>query len=253
MFRSEREYSSLDDFFRTRNDNSVTGLTAIKKRIKDLDSLYSEWQYNNTWNFTSDDKDNVFLRNEVLECIEIMRSSSINYIIGEFNSSIIASSEAVERVCDIILYTDFITNYEGSYITSIDPEWVEVKTVNGFIYYDKRWNRVVENSRGYVVYKHKTLNQETLKSVERCGYKCSYLLNPRDTLCNNIFIARRNAAAHGDFSRLPIVEQLHGYVVSEPSDLLKLRTNKEAALDQYNKASKFIVNVIKEFNRRMLK
>ncbi len=252
MFKSERKYSDLDDFFRTRNNNTLTGLEAIQKRINELDSLYSQWEYYN-WNFMSDSVENNFLRNEMWESIEIMRSSSINYIIGEFNSSIIASSEAVEVVCNVILYIEFRKTHIGTYDQSARPEWVKVNTVNGPIYYDKRWNRVVKTGNGYIIYKHKTLNPETLKSVETCGYECKYLLNPIDTFDNNIFIQRRNAAAHGDFSRLPIVEQLHGYVVCGKNDLLQLMTNKDAALDQYDKASKFIVDVIDKFNKRFMK
>ncbi|MFG1545409.1 MAG: hypothetical protein AAE976_02790 [Thermoplasmataceae archaeon] len=249
MFKSERKYSDLDEFFRTGNNNSITGQKSIQSRINDLDSLYTEWKYD-SWNFTSDSAENDFLRNEMWESIEIMRSSSINYIIGEFNSSIIASSAAIERVCNVILYIDFRKNPEGHCYKDVREDWIKVNTVRGTIYYTERWNRVVEIGNGYTIYKHKTLEPNTLKSVEKCGYNCAYLLNINDTICKNVFIERRKAAAHGDFSRLPIVEQLHGYVVSGPNDLFKLQTNKDAALDQYDKASKFIVNVINEFNRK---
>lgn len=252
MFKSEREYLDLDDFFRTSNNNSITGLTAIKKRINELDSLYEEWELG-SYNFISDDEENNFIRNEIYESIEIMRDSSLNYIIGEFNASIISSSEAVEKICNAILYLDFIKSCNGPYIPSDKDDWIKVDTVNGPTYYDKKWNKVVKTEKGYIIYKHRTLNSETFNNVERCGYNCSYLSNPVDKkIDKNVFIERRNAAAHGDFSRLPIVEQLHGYVPNGINDLLKLQTNKDAALDQYDKASKFIVNVIGNFNKEYI-
>ena len=65
-----------------------------------------------------------------------------------------------------------------------------------------------------------------------------------------VFASRRKAAAHGDFSRILIVEQFHGYVVNDVYDLVKLMNNKIASFDQYTKASNFIINVINEFNKK---
>ncbi len=248
MFRSDREYSSLDEFFRTSIDNSVTGLTEIKKRIKDLDSLYSEWQYN-LWTFISDSVENDFLRNEVWGSIETMRSGSINYIMGEFNLSIVASSAAVERICNVILYIDFRQRHMSSDCEHTQDEWIKVDTVNGPVYYTEKWNKVIKTKTGYIIYRNNALGDKMLHNVEKCGYECSCLLNPGDTICNNVFVERRNAAAHGDFSRLPLIEQRHGYIISDPDDLSKLMSNKNTALDQYSKASKFIVNVINKFNK----
>lgn len=251
MFKSDRQYSGLDDLFRTSNNNTITGLKAVSERIKELDLLYIDWQYN-SWNFTSDSVENDYLRNEMWESIEIMRSSSLNYIIGEFNSSIVASSEAVERVCNIILYMEFRKTNTTPKYQNIKPDWIKVDTVNGTIYYTTRWNKVIKLASGYIIYCHNTLNFKTLKNLEALGYSCGHLLNDQDILEKNVFVERRNASAHGDFSRIPIVQQLHGYVVSDPNDLFKLYNNKEAALDQYKKASNFIISVINEFNKRYI-
>jgi len=248
MFRSDREYSGLDDFFQTSIDNSLRGLTAIKERIKDSDSLYSEWQYN-PWNFISDSVENDFLRNEVWVSIETMRSGSINYIMGEFNLSIVASSAAVERICNVISYIDFRQHHMSPDCEHTQEEWIKVDTVHGPVYYTENWDKIIKTKTGYIIYKNKTLGHKLLHNVEKCSYECSYLLNPGDTICNNVFVERRNAAAHGDFSRLPLIEQRHGYIISDPDDLSKLMGNKNTALDQYGKASKFIVNVINKFNK----
>ena len=64
------------------------------------------------------------------------------------------------------------------------------------------------------------------------------------------FIGRRNASAHGDFSRILIEEQMHGYIIKDPNDLIKLINNKDASLDQYSKASDFIVEAFKIFDQR---
>ena len=179
-------------------------------------------------------------------------NSSLNYIIGEFNSSIVASSEAVERVCNIILYMEFRKTNTTPKYQNIKPDWIKVDTVNGTIYYTTRWNKVIKLASGYIIYCHNTLNFKTLKNLEALGYSCGHLLNDQDILEKNVFVERRNASAHGDFSRIPIVQQLHGYVVSDPNDLFKLYNNKEAALDQYKKASNFIISVINEFNKRYI-
>jgi hypothetical protein len=249
MFKSERKFADLDDFFGTSNNNSLTGLQTIKGRIADLDKIYEDWKFN-MWNFTEDYEERQFLFNEVYESIEIMRSSSVNYIIGEFNPSIIASSEGVEIICNVILYLEFIKNGVPCTYKKVDPDWRVVNTAIGPKYYDNRWNKVVKIGQDWAIYKHNTLNPDTLKAVEKSGFSCNYLLNAGDTLDKNVFIDRRNASAHGDFSRILIIEQLHGYVVNAVNDMVKLMNNRTASLDQYTKASNFMVNVIKEFNNK---
>lgn len=244
-----RDYSGLDDFFGTSSANAHTGLQAIKERIKEIDSVYKKWEFN-IWNFTHDHDESQFLINEVRESTEIMRSSSYNYIIGEYNSAIMASSSAVERVCNVILYLEFIKNGVPCVYKKVDPKWRVVNTASGPIYYDQKWNLLVKMSGGLALYNSKTLSGNTLKEIEVCGYSCNYLLNPSDSVDKNIFIDRRNAAAHGVFTRIPILEQEHGYIPNDINDLLKLMTNKDASLDQYTKASNFIVNVINEFNKK---
>lgn len=125
-----------------------------------------------------------------------------------------------------------------------------VDTVYGKRYFDKRWNRLIERGPStWVLFKHKSLGGELLTNVESFGHSCKTLMNDGDSLENCVFISRRNAAAHGDFLRIPIVEQLHGHkLVDYPNDLFKLLTNKDACLDQYKKASEFTKNVIEKFN-----
>ena len=88
-----------------------------------------------------------------------------------------------------------------------------------------------------------------LKEIKESGYPSDILLKPSDTFDTSIFVSRRNAVAHGDFSRILIEEQLHGYVVSSPDDLARMINNKEASLDQYSKASDFIIETLKIFDQ----
>jgi len=73
-------------------------------------------------------------------------------------------------------------------------------------------------------------------------------LNSGDTIDNSIFIARKNAVAHGEPSRLMILEQMHGCDVKNVDDIVRLMNNREASLDQYKKASTFITEVLAKFN-----
>ena len=250
MFNSGREYSGLDDFFRTSSTSSLGGWKAIQERIGQIDELYSSWEFN-IWNFTQTHEETQFLVNEIKESIELIESSAVEYIIGEFNSSIAASSSAVEKVCNVILYLDFLSNPNPPEFSTIDPSWTGVDTVYGMRYFDKRWNRLVQRGPSlWVLFEHKSLSDTLLSKVESLGYSCRTLLNTSDTLEHCVFISRRNAAAHGDFSRITIVEQLHGYTLDEdPNTLFRLTTNKEACLDQYKKASEFTKAVIEKFNQ----
>ena len=249
MFNSGRKYSGLDDFFKTNSPNSLNGWKAIEERIGQIDKLYSPWVIK-VWDFTKIREETQFLANEIWESIEIIESSAVEYIIGEFNSSIMASSSAVEKVCNVILYLGFLNEPNAKQFTSIDPSWTGVNTVYGMRYFDKWWNRLVQKGPSlWVLFEHMNLSGTLLKNVESLGYSCKTLLNTNDTPEHCVFISRRNAAAHGDFSRITIVEQLHGYVLDEdPNTLFRLTTNKEACLDQYKKASEFTRAVIKRFN-----
>ncbi|QRF75978.1 hypothetical protein Thermo_01488 [Thermoplasmatales archaeon] len=250
MYNSRRKYSGLDDFFKTSSTNSLSGWKAIEERIGQIDDLYSPWEFD-IWNFTKIHEETQFLVNEIYESIEIIESSAVEYIIGDFNSSIAASSSAVEKICNVILYLDFLNDPDPKQFTSIDSSWTGVDTVYGMRYFDKRWNRLVQKGPSlWVLFKHESLSDTLLKKVECLGYSCKTLLNEKDTFEHCVFISRRNAAAHGDFSRITIVEQLHGYVLDDdPNTLLKLTTNKDACLDQYKKASEFTKEVIKRFGQ----
>ena len=250
MFTSEgRKYSDLNDFFGTSSQNALTGWKAITDRMNETDSVYKDWEFN-VWKFTENHDETQFLVNEVKESIEIMRSSSVNYIIGEFNQSISASSEAVEKICNVILYIDFAKNGYPERHKSVEADWIEVITASGSMYYTKRWNKVINQGKEWAVYKHASLTETTIERVEKSGYSCSELKNLTDTPEKIVFASRRKAAAHGDFSRILIVEQFHGYVVNDVYDLVKLMNNKIASFDQYTKASNFIINVINEFNKK---
>lgn len=107
MFRSGRKYAGLDDFFRTESNSSLSSWEAIEKRIEQIDELYSNWEFN-IWPFSNNNEEIQFLVNEIKESYEIIESSAVEYIIGEFNSSIVASSAAVEKVCNVISYLDFM-------------------------------------------------------------------------------------------------------------------------------------------------
>ena len=250
MFNSGRRYSGLDDFFRTGSNSSLSSWAAIEKRIEQIDSLYSDWDFN-IWNFAQSYEETQFLVNEVKESIGLIQSSAVEYIIREFNSSIAASSSAVEKVCNVILYLDFLTNPSPQQFSSIDPSWTAVNTVYGMRYFDKRWNRLVQRGPSlWILFTHESLSDTLLSKVESFGYSCDPLLNADDTIEHCVFISRRNAAAHGDFSRITIVEQLHGYRLDEdPNTLFNLTSNREACLDQYKKASEFTKTAIKRFNQ----
>jgi len=237
----------LDDFFRTGSKNNVMSWDEIEKRIGELDKLYNGWSLNQ-WLFVKDEKINQFLLVEIFDVIELMRSSSNNYIIAEFEASIILSSVAVEKLCNAILFIDFIKKRQDEVIKNEDPKWIKVDTADGPIYFDKKWNRIVEVNGGWLKFEHKTLGKCLLESVRNIGYSVDSLLNPGDTIDNSIFIARRNALAHGDPKRLIILEQMHGYVVNDNNDIVRHRNNGEESLDQYKKASTFIIEVLAKFN-----
>ncbi len=249
MFKSARKYSGLDDFYGTSSTNSLYGWSTIEDRINETDKVYRDWQLN-SWHFTSDHEETQYLINEVYDTIEIMRSSVSTYIMGNFNASIQSSSAAVEKIGNVILYLDFDRRAPSETISAIQNDWIPVNTVYGTRYYDKRWNRVLKRGSQWVIFKHSMLNGCMLKEIKESGYPSDILLNPSDTFDTSIFVSRRNASAHGDFSRILIEEQLHGYVVSGPGDLAGLVSNKDASLDQYSKASDFIIETLKIFDQR---
>jgi hypothetical protein len=250
MFKSDRKYQGLDDFFRIGSKNNVMSWDEIEHRIAELDKLYNGWPLNQ-WLFVKEEKINQFLLVEIFDIIELMRSSFNNYIIAEFEASLILSSVAVEKLCNAILFIDLVKNWQDKLIKNVDPEWIKVNTADGPIYFDKKWNRIVKVNGGWLKFEHKTLGK-ILKYVQNLGYCVNDLLNPGDTIDNAIFIARRNAAAHGDPMRLIILKQMHGYVVNNIDDIVRLMNNGEESLDQYKKASTFIIEVLAKFNSEFL-
>jgi hypothetical protein len=153
MFKSNRKYQGLDDFFGTGSKNNVMSWDEIEKRIGELDAPYNGLPLNQ-WLFVKEEKINQFLLAEIFDVIELMRSSSNNYIIAEFEASLILSSVAVEKLCNAILFIDFIKNIDfikkgqGKLIKNVDPEWIKVDTADGSIYFDTNWNRNVEVNGG---------------------------------------------------------------------------------------------------------
>ncbi len=249
MFKSERKYRGLDDFFSTTSSSSLNEWKNIENRINEIDSKYKDWCVN-LWSFTSDDEEKQYLINDVHDTIDMMRSSAINYIIGDFNSSIQSSSAAVEKLGNVIMYLEFLKFHPRKTFSSIQNCWIPINTVYGLRYYDKKWNRVVKRDNQWTIFKHSMLSSKMLNEIHKSGYPSVLLLNQGDNFDNSIFIGRRNAAAHGDFSRILIEEQMHGYTIKDPNDLIKLINNKDASLDQYSKASDFIVEAFKIFDQR---
>ena len=148
------------------------------------------------------------------------------------------------------MYLKFLKSPPHKTFSSVQNCWIPINTVYGPRYYDKRWNRVVKRGNQYIIFKHSMLSGEMLNEIHKSGYPSELLLNPKDNFDNSIFIGRRNASAHGDFSRILIEEQMHGYIIKDPNDLIKLINNKDASLDQYSKASDFIVEAFKIFDQR---
>ena len=249
MFKSNRKYSGLDDFYGTSSTNSLYGWSEIEKRIHETDLAYRDWQLN-SWHFTSDHEETQYLINEVHDTIEIMRGSVSAYIMGNFNASIQSSSAAVEKIGNVILYLNFVKRPPLKRYSIVQENWTPINTVYGTRYYDKDRNRVIPMGSKWVVFKHSMLNGDMLKDMKKNGYPSDILLNPGDTLDTSIFVSRRNASAHCDFSRILILQQLHGYVVSGPDDVARLVNNKDASLDQYKKASAFIIATLKIFDQR---
>ena len=249
MFKNAREYTGLDDFYGTSSTSSLNGWKAVEERINETESLYRDWQLN-LWPFTSEHEETQYLINEVHDTIEIMRSGVLTYIVGDFNASIQSSSAAVEKIGNVILYLDFVKCTPSQTFSTPQSDWISINTVYGTRYYDKRWNRVVQRGSKWVIFKHSMLNGDMLKAMKKSGYPSELLLNQGDSFDTSIFVSRRNAAAHGDFSRILIEEQLHGYVVNGPDDLARLVNNKKASLDQYSKASNFIIETLKIYDQR---
>lgn len=248
MFKSDRTYKGLDDYSGTSAKGNVMSWDNVNDRIHELDKLYTKWNFN-YWKFNQKNDINQFLRNEIYDVIELMRSSSNNYIIANFEASIILASAAVEKMCNAVLFIYFMREKKGTGCNSIDPEWIKVDTVNGPIYFDKQWNRVIKIGNAWFKFKNNTLNEKTLEKVKCYGYSCEFLLNPGDQLEKSIFVERRNAVAHGDPARMLIIEQLHGYVINTPNDMAELMNNRKSAFDQYKMASTFILSVFSKFDK----
>ena len=248
MFRSDRTYKGLDDYFGTSAKGNVMSWDNVNDRIHELDGIYKTWNFS-WWEFDQKSGVNQFLRNEIYDVIELMRSSSNNYIIANFEASIILASAAVEKMCNAVLFIYFMRERNGTKCNSTGPEWIKVDTVNGPIYFDERWNRFIRIGNAWFKFKNNTLNKTTLEKVKCYGYSCEFLLNPGDQLEKSIFVERRNAVAHGDPARMLIIEQLHGYVINTPNDMAELMKNRKSAFDQYKMASTFILSVFSKFDK----
>lgn len=248
MFRSPRKYSNLDDFYSTTVQNSLTSWSEIEKRIGETDSLYRNWRAE-LWQFTSDNEENQYLLSEVQNTIDVMRSAVLNYIMADFNASIVSSSAAVEKIGNVILYLNFVKAPPTKTYTAPEVDWIAINTVYGTRYYDNHWDRIVQRGSVFIKFQHSVLNGKMLENIKKCGYPSHLLVNANDTLDKSIFVGRRNAAARGDFSRILIEEQIHGYIVNNPDDLVKIVNNRIASLDQYSKASDFITNTMSIFDR----
>ena len=130
MFQSKEEYSGLDNFFNTNSSyDHLRKNDEILKRIKEIEKLYRKWPLR-LWNFSKDERKIQERNNDCQETIEIMREANLSYILGFFNSSIIMSSIAVERLLKCIM---FLKLRKEDYLKKVNVK-VSITKLLAFLY-----------------------------------------------------------------------------------------------------------------------
>jgi hypothetical protein len=258
MFHSNEEYSGLDNFFRTNsNENHLRKNDAILKRIKDLEKLYRKWS-SGPWNFSKDERETQERNNDCHETVEIMREANLNYILGFFNSSIIMSSIAVERLLKCIMLLNFKNECFKKVKIENLSELHPVRTVYGlepfyYGYHKSNYKQIYKLGNEY--YEYKIGLKYSMKKALTIGLPINRLLdkNEESKLLDNkdvLFIIRRNNAAHGFYINTTLgYEQLQRIESNETIDMVELLKFGRDAYDQYSKASNFVIDTFINFEK----
>ena len=258
MFHSNEEYSGLDNFFRTNsNENHLRKNDAILKRIKDLDKLYRKWP-SGPWNFSKDERETQERNNDCYETVEIMREANLNYILGFFNSSIIMSSIAVERLLKCIMLLNFKNKcFEKVKIENLS-ELNPVRTVYGlepfyYGYLKKNYTKIYKSNDRYRIYKIGF--KSSMKKALSIGFPVNRLIDEKELEQlqdgkDILFIIRRNNAAHGFYTETNFGYEQKQYIKSNKNiDIAYLLKFGREAYDQYSKASNFVIDTFIKFEK----
>lgn len=241
----------MDDFYHTDSPGYSLNRANIKERIAELDAIYKEWQFH-LWNFSSNRTECNEIWNDCQNSIDLMASSANCYILAMFVPSIQASSAAVEKLVNVIVYLEkrnklkLRKNDTDEVIHSPADKWIKVDTVEQPQYYSKNFRaRFFKRGDGFVEFYYPELTCG-LTQIPALPYHPE-LICKSDPPDESAFVQRRNAAAHGVMTRLLLIEQVHGYVIDKDEDWWPLINNKHSAFEQYRSASDFMIDTFKVF------
>lgn len=220
MFKSEKPYKGLDDYFLTNIEQLHSrSNTEIEKRIKEIESIYQEWPFNPNWKHPNDRGwKNAFC----LSTVNLMAQAANCYILGFYETSVMASSAAVEQIIHV----------------DIDPKVKHVK---------------IREHEEYIIQNYGTLNKILLKAKKN-GYPTNLLLDSNEVFLDECtFVQRRNMIAHGAYENQFPIEQVHysNFLVISPDipNIEYTMFNGKASFDQYKKASNFIIETFRWFEK----
>lgn len=102
MFKLAKKYTGLDDLFYTKDRNHMTSNEEIEKRLDELAPIYKDWEYG-LYKFPVSDIDRNYVQSDCRDAVELMREASTGYYLASFDTTIMLSSMAVERLLQAIL------------------------------------------------------------------------------------------------------------------------------------------------------
>lgn len=226
MFKSDKVYEGLDDYFQTAaNQDHVRRNVHIAERIAQINSIYEGWSYDPFWVHDKDQSSNRWKNAFCREAIALMEEAANSYILGLFKASTAMSSAAVEQLTHI----DITLNAEDA----------------------KRVQRA--DGSEYLIFDYGSLGGN-LFCLQKHGYPTKLLLDSEETnLQTCIFVQRRNTIVHGAHTNEFVVEQMHYLNImdslADKSNAEYLYFNSKSAFDQYEKATKFIIATFKWFDK----
>ena len=258
MFKSNKDFISLDDFFGTDNQNTPNFKTTVIERIGELDSLYQPWELR-PWKFTKDVNNNNKLNYAPYTVIEIMRQAATSYAMAQFNACILLSSVAVEKIVHFLM--DLNELHEEICMTSKQVSKYslnEVQTVEGkkwFGFWKNRFGEFIDKGNGtWSFYEIESLDP-SIDAVRKIGYDIKPI-DQRVDGSHRLFVSRRDTLGHGNYEGLAIVEQIVDIEkgsYKDQDELIKkfgdyFETHKTQAFEQYKAASEFIISVFNKFD-----
>jgi hypothetical protein len=221
MFKSDKDYKSLDDYFNSiRYGDHLRSNKRIKQRVKQIEKLFKPWPFNiHEWKHDPNNIENARKNSYCKHAIDVMSEAANCYIMGFFNASVAASSAGVESLIHV----------DSPYCVKIK------KTSTGKLYQSKEYATLAE----------------ALTSVNKLGYPTKMLLDKNENdLYSCVFVQRRNIVAHGNHDDRFTIEHLSLLNKSPKADLKEVISEQRAALDQYKKASKFIIAILVSFEKK---